>query len=99
MAIDALEGPPFPEALLHLWEVFQYLDAMRAVGFNGPERFTPTHIRDGMELFGWTLAPHEIEALVLLDAVILHPKETKEEKKGEGEAKPAVQLPWPTRKG
>ena len=53
--------------------MFQQLHAMRAVGFNGFERFTPTHIADGARLFGWTLAPHEVEGLVALDLVTLYP--------------------------
>jgi hypothetical protein len=72
-ALAALEGPPFPDALGGVWDIFQRLDAMRAVGFNGPERFTPTHIADGARLFGWTLEPHEVEALVALDLVTLYP--------------------------
>lgn len=74
-AIAALAGPAFPEALEGLWDMFQRLHAMRAVGFNGPERFTPSHIADADRLFGWHLAPHEVEALVALDLVTLYPGE------------------------
>jgi hypothetical protein len=72
-AMQALEGPPFPDALDGLWHIFERLDALRGVGFNGPERFTPGHIADGARLFGWTLEPHEVEALVALDLVTLYP--------------------------
>jgi hypothetical protein len=71
----ALEGPEFPDALGGLWAIFSQLDAMRAVGFNGLERFTPAHIADGARLFGWQLEPHEVEALVALDLVTLYPGE------------------------
>ena len=74
-ALAALAGPPFPDLLAGLWDIFERLDAMRAVGFNGLERFTPAHIRDGDTLFGWGLAPHEVEALVALDLATLYPGE------------------------
>lgn len=89
MAQRALEGPPFPDALSYLWEIFTRLDGMRAVGQYGFERFTPQHIESGCRLFGWTLAPHEVEALVQLDLATLYP--------GEPDT-PRVQTAWPERK-
>lgn len=68
---------------------------MRVVGMHGYERFTPTHIRDALALFGWTLGAHEIEALVELDAVTLFPGEAGEDEPAERPPDP----PWPTRKG
>ena len=90
-AIEALDGPPFPEALRYLWTVFEKLDAMRSVGVNGLERFTPQHIQAGVQLFGWRLAPHEVEALVSLDLVTLYPGEEETERPGQD-------VPWPERK-
>lgn len=73
-AKERLEGPPFPDDLAELWNIFERLDAMRSVGFNGLERFTPGHIADADRLFGWKLKPHEVEALVALDLVTLYPE-------------------------
>ena len=76
--------------MAHLWEIFERLDAMRSVGQYGLERFTPTHIDAGCRLFGWTLAPHEVEALVSLDVATLYPEEERPVKRAEN--------PWPERK-
>lgn len=73
-AIELLAEPPFPEPLRPLWEIFERLDSMREVGVNGLCRFTPMHIDASRRLFGWTLAPHEVEALVMLDLVTLYPE-------------------------
>lgn len=72
-AIMALEGPAFPEALRGLWTIFERLDTMRGVGMHGMDRLSPTLIGDASRLLGWALAPHEVEALFLLDAVTLYP--------------------------
>ena len=95
MALEALEGPPFPEALRVLWHRFERLDAMRSVGQFGLERFTPGHIMAGAALFGWRFAPHEVEALVRLDLVTMHPEERDEEKPADR----PPDVPWPERKG
>jgi hypothetical protein len=55
--------------------MFERLHTMRAVGFNGPERFTPSHVANAAALFGWDLRPHEVDALVALDLVTLYPGE------------------------
>jgi hypothetical protein len=86
-----LEGPPFPDALSYLWEVFERLDMMRSSGMNGWERFTPTHIINGMRLFDWELHPHEIEAIVALDMATMYPDETAEQTV----AAPRPDAPWP----
>jgi hypothetical protein len=92
----ALDGPAFPYALAPLWAVFERLDMMRAAGMNGPERLTPSHIRDASLLFGWRLQPHEVDALVALDLATLHPHTTA--------AAPSTEPPravvpaWPERK-
>jgi len=88
-----LAGPPFPDALGYLWDIFERLDTMRAVGMNGLERFTPQHIQAGAALFGWELAPYEVEGLVALDLATMYP-ESAEPTVTEG--KPATA--WPTRK-
>lgn len=73
--------------------MFERLDGMREVGFNGPCRFSPAHLHSAALLFDWQLAPHEVEALVMLDLVTLHPEDPEESK--ERTPDPA----WPERKG
>jgi hypothetical protein len=92
-AREALEGPEFPEALRYLWERFERLDAMREAGFHGPARFSPPFLAAGARLFGWTLAPHEVEALTMLDLATLYPDPTDRET-----PEPRTDAPWPERK-
>jgi hypothetical protein len=91
-AIAALAGPEFPEALHYLWERFERLDAMREAGFHGPARFSPPFLDAAGRLLGWRLAPHEVEALMLLDAVTLYPEPPAHEPEARVEAL------WPERK-
>jgi len=93
-AREALEGPEFPEALRYLWERFERLDAMREAGFHGPARFSPPFLAAACQLFGWTLAPHEVEALTMLDLATLYPEPTDRET-----PEPRTDAPWPERKG
>jgi hypothetical protein len=91
--VAALSPPPFPEALAYLWDVFERLDAMRRVGFNGLERLAPADVQAGLELFHVKLDPHEVEALVLVDLAMLHPDL---ERTGEvSKTPPSQDTPWP----
>jgi hypothetical protein len=68
-----LEGPPFPDALGYLWGWFERLDRMRGVAMHGPERITAGMIRDAAALYGWDVAPHDVDGLMVLDIVTLYP--------------------------
>lgn len=59
-----------PESLEYLAEIFYQLCSMREYdGMTGGKRFTPAHIKAGMELFGWRLSTLEVEGIVELDRV------------------------------
>lgn len=74
-AIAALEGPEFPEGLYGLWLVFEKLHGSRGAGMHGPERLRMADIHAADALYGWGLAPHEVDALMMLDLVTLYPGE------------------------
>lgn len=67
------DGPEFPESLAYLWDMFIRLSSVRGVSFHGPDRITPTLIRDAIVLFEWTLMPQEAAAILDLDFVTLYP--------------------------
>lgn len=73
LAIARLEAASaIPESLEYLADIFYRLCNMRETdGMVGGKRFTPAHIKAGMELFGWSLTPLEVEGIVELDRVYL----------------------------
>lgn len=52
---------------------------MRRHDMNGPCSITITDIRDGAVLFGWSLAPIEVETLFQMDRAFLSPRPMMEE--------------------
>jgi hypothetical protein len=67
---------PTPSGVRELFGMFAQLSVMRDVdGMVGRKCMTPSFIRDGVELFGWQLAPHEVAAISQLDLAQLHPGE------------------------
>lgn len=60
-----------PDSLEYLADIFYRLHSMREYDLNGPKRFTPAHIKAGMELFGWSLSALDVGAIVELDGVYL----------------------------
>jgi hypothetical protein len=72
-AIARLRPPPFPDALVYLWAWFLELDSTRGMDMNGPSGFTYPMIDAWARLTRRTIAPHELQALFLLDAVTRFP--------------------------
>jgi hypothetical protein len=65
---------PIPSGMVELFGMFQQLASMRDVdGMVGRKRMTPTFIRDGAALFGWSLTPDEALAIARLDVAELYP--------------------------
>jgi hypothetical protein len=72
--IEMLEGPPFPDVLDYLWEWHVELVRTRNVGMNGAEPLTYQAIDAWARLTDRQPLPHEVEALLQLDAVTRHPE-------------------------
>lgn len=73
MAIDKLEGPPFPEALAYLYGWLLELDSARGVGVNGLESFTYQMVDAWARTTDQHPDPHEVTALMYLGRVFLYP--------------------------
>lgn len=69
----ALEGPPAPPELEYLLGWAIELGEGRRYGMNGPEPISYTDIDAWARLTGRAPAPHEVQALVLLDRARLFP--------------------------
>lgn len=86
-SIDLLDRAAWdrrPESLDYLFERFERLASMRDVdGMIGQKRMTPTFIRDGAALFGWTLLPDEALAISALDAAQLFPGDGPADSEGD----------------
>ena len=78
-AIAQLESPPFPVGLEYLHNWLLELHGRSGVGMSGLVPLTYTTIADWKELKGIDIAPHEVEALLMLDAVMTYPGEPEEE--------------------
>lgn len=77
-AIAELEGPEVPEALEYLWRWWQELDSGRRVGAHGFERITWLDVQAWMVTMDRRPEPHEVRALMVLDATVLHPPDGPE---------------------
>jgi hypothetical protein len=79
-AIQALEGPEFPDALGYLWEWFLELDACRIIGMSGPQPITYMDVLSWSWLTERDIEPHEARAVLELDRAMRNPEqETMEE--------------------
>jgi hypothetical protein len=72
LAIEKLAAADaIPDSLEYLADIFYRLPRCVNTDMNGPKRFTPAHIKAGMELFGWSLSALDVGAIVELDGVYL----------------------------
>lgn len=71
--LKELDGPPFPEDLGYLWVWVMELDRARRVGPHGLEGFSYQEIEAWARLTDRDPQPHEIAALLDLDAVLRFP--------------------------
>lgn len=66
--LEALEPPTsFPMLLEHVWSAYCRLNNRRPSGFSGPDRMTPTLVKDWMEVTGELLTPWEVDLIFRLD--------------------------------
>ena len=70
---SALDGPPMPEELRYLREWVQELYGRSGVGAVGVNPLTYTTIMDWAVLTDRSVQPHEVQALMALDAVMRFP--------------------------
>lgn len=68
-----LEVPPCPPQIQYLVEMAQALWGRSGASQVGLLPLSPTVLKDFCILTGEEIEPHEVEALFLLDAVMLHP--------------------------
>jgi len=68
-----LEEPEFPEELAYLWDWHTELSLARGEGFSGAAALTYTDIEAWTRLMDTHPEPHEVQALLILDAAIRHP--------------------------
>ena len=78
MAIDKLNGPPFPDALTYLYGWLLELDGARDIGMNGLKPFTYQMIESWAQLTEHDPEPHEVDALMYLGRVFLYPPKEEE---------------------
>lgn len=73
-AIAAIfSGPQLPEALSYLWDWALELHGKSGVNMGGFNPLTYTTIVDWALLTGREIEPHEVDALLALDRVLLSP--------------------------
>lgn len=77
------DGPQLPDALDYLLEWSRDLHGKSGVGPHGYNPLTYTTIADWSRLTGTTVHPHEVEALIRLDAVFLNPPDLSRRKRGD----------------
>jgi hypothetical protein len=93
-SIAALRGPEYPEELEYLLGWAQQLLGRSGVGMDGAAPLGYSTVADWSRLAGIDIEPHEVDALMALDAVMRHPAEDEPEK----DAEPAPIPVWPKRK-
>lgn len=71
----ALDGPECPESLEYLLGWTYQLYGRSGVGMDGVAPLSYATVAEWARLMGVTVRPTEIEALMLLDAVMRHPGE------------------------
>ena len=69
-----LEGPPFPEELRYLYNLLLQLYGRSGVGFSGLAPLSHQEVEACARLRDLVIAPHEVEALMLLDGVMRDPE-------------------------
>jgi hypothetical protein len=69
-AKEALEGPPFPRELDYLYGWLWELHGRSGASFGGLLPLSYTTIADWSRLTGQVIRPHEVAALIQLDAIL-----------------------------
>lgn len=76
-AMASLEEPPFPEALRYLQKWLYEVHGRSGASMGGLAPLSYGCITEWMALTGADPTGYEVEALLLLDAVLRHPEEMK----------------------
>jgi hypothetical protein len=71
MPAELANAPPLPEMAAHVWGYFWDLSRFRGSNGFGPNRITPTGIKDWCWLTGNKLELWETRAIALLDEAYL----------------------------
>jgi hypothetical protein len=78
-SIAWLLGPDYPPELDYLRSWVRELHGRSGVGMSGLSPLTYSTIADWARLKGFVPEPHEVDALIALDAVMLYPGKREEE--------------------
>jgi hypothetical protein len=79
-AIAALERvPEVPDEIEYLWGLYHELSLGRGVGAMGANSLSYQDVEAWCRLMDRRIAPHEVQALLLLDAAVRHPGEIEED--------------------
>jgi hypothetical protein len=73
-AAAALEGPEYPEEFVYLYRWALELLGRSGVGMSGYAPLSYGTIADWVRLTGTEIYPHEVRALLQLDAVLRNPE-------------------------
>lgn len=95
VAIAALRGPEIPDVIAYLLNDLDELHGRSGVDMNGLLPLTYATLSAWAALRGRRLQPHEVDALLVLDAIRLHPGEDEPKST---ESTPAPQPAWPVKK-
>lgn len=93
-AIRALVGPPLPESVAYLYEWAKELFGRSGISQAGIHPVSHAEIAAWARLNDRRLMPHEVAALLAIDAVM----RTDDEKKAETEEQPPRDEAWPEKK-
>lgn len=75
----ALDGPPVPDPVAYLLRWSYEVYGRSGVGMDGFAPLSFTTIRDWAVLTGRAIEPHEVQALLLLDAIRHHPPKEQDD--------------------
>lgn len=78
-AIAALEGPECPDSLRYLLALARALHGRSGVGMNGLAPLTYTTIYHYSRLMRMTLDTEDVEAVILIDGILLFPGDPEKE--------------------
>ena len=74
-AIALLKEPPLPYCLEYLWQRYMVLHNTRSYTEFGMLPVTGDSVQAWSKLLDWRMKPHEIEALIAIDAAYRNPEE------------------------
>lgn len=93
----ALYGPPVPEAFVYLRRWLYELHGRSGVGMNGFAPLSYATIAYWADLTGQIVEPFEVEALLMLDGILLHP-DTRTMKAAPVASVTPPKRAWPSKK-